>query len=183
MKVNLLPYQIAQKAGPNWRAVFSLAGVVLLAAVTLIFYVALEARVRSFEKRITSAEVQFQEYAGALERKSLLEQLQAAYSEKSAFIEELSGEGVKWNDIMDELRQIIPRTVVLGKVISDDTGLISIEGRAGSLQAIVQFMVNIQKGHYVTEPDIQKASWSVDAGCFTFSMTCRAKQQVVSQDG
>lgn len=183
MKVNLLPYQIAQKAGPNWRTVFSLAGVVLLAAVTLIFYVALQARVASFQAKIDVAETQYQEYTGALERKNLLDQLQAAYSEKSEFIDTLSGEGVKWNDIMDELRDIIPRTVVLGRVSSDEMGVITIEGRAGSLQAMVQFMINIQAGNYVTTPDIQRASWSTEASCFMFSMTCQTKQQVVSTDG
>lgn len=183
MRVNLLPYHMAQKAGPNWRTVFSLAGVVLLAAVTLIFYVALQARITSFQAKIVAAEEQYQQYVGALERKELLDQLQAAYSSKSTFIDQLAGGGVKWNDIMDELREIIPKTVVLDHVGADPTGVISLQGRAGSWQAIAQFMVRIQAAEYVTEPDIQRASWECAEAYFTFSMTCRTKQPEVSPGG
>lgn len=183
MKVNLLPYQMAQKAGPNWRSVFTLAGVVLLAAVTLIFYVALQARVGSYAAKIAAAEEQYQKYTTALERKTLLDQLQAAYTTKSGFIEQLAGQGVKWNDIMDEIRAIIPRTVVLSTVTSNATGLITMQGQAGSLQAIAQFMVNIQKGETISKADIIRATWDPDANAFVFTMTCQAKQQEVSGGG
>ncbi len=183
MKVNLLPYQMAQKAGPNWRGVFTLAGLVLLAAVTLIFYVALQARIGSYEAKIAAAEEQYQKYTTALERKTLLDQLQAAYTAKSGFIEQLAGQGVKWNDIMDEIRTIIPRTVVLDTVTSGAGGLITMQGQAGSLQAIAQFMVNIQKGQTISKADIVKATWNDGEEAFTFTMTCKVRQQEASSGG
>jgi len=181
VKVNLLPYQMAQKAGPNWRTIFTLAGVVMLAAVTLIFYVALQARVASYAAKITAAEEQYKQYTEALDRKTLLDQLQAAYTSKSCFINQLAGQGVKWNDIMDELRDIIPRTVVLDAVTADTNGVITLQGRAGSLQAMAQFMINIQTGRTIEKPDIISADWNPDAGAFMFTMTCRAKQQQQQQ--
>lgn len=183
MKVNLLPYQMAQKAGPNWRTIFALGGVVLLAAVTLIFYVALQARVTSYEARITDADQKYQNYVAALGRKDLLDQLQAAYTQKSGFIQQLSGQGVEWNLIMDEIRDIIPRTVVLDEVTSNTEGVITIDGRAGSLQALAQFMVNIEKAKYIAQPDIKTATWDTEANAFVFVMLCTAKAEAVNQGG
>ncbi len=182
MKVNLLPYQLAQKAGPNWRAVFTIAGVVLLAAVTLIFYVALQAQVASFKADIASTEKELANYASAVERKSLLDSLQAAYTEKSAFIGQLAGEGIKWNSVMDEIRHIVPATVVLESVTSNTEGLVNIDGRAGSLQAIAQFVVNIQAAQTVTDPDVKSIGWNTDLGVYEWKMTCKTKQ-VVSTGG
>lgn len=178
MKVNLLPYQMAQKAGTNWRTIFTLAGVVMLAAVTLIFYVALQARVASYEARIVAADEQYTNYTNALEQKALLDQLQAAYTTKSGFIDKLAGQGVLWNDIMDEIRDIIPRTVVLGTVGADTEGLITINGMSGSLQALAQFMIGIAKGQTIEKPDIITATWDETTSSFQFVLTCRAKQAV-----
>ncbi len=183
MKVNLLPYQMAQKAGTNWRTLVSLAGVVLLAGVTLIFYVALQARIGSYEARITTAEEQYQQYTTALERKSTLDELQAAYTTKSGFIEQLAGLGIKWNDIMDELRDIIPRTVVLDNVASTPEGLITVTGNAGSWQALAQFMVGIQRAETIEKPDIIRGTWNPAENVLDFTMTCRAKPQEANGGG
>lgn len=182
MRVNLLPYQLAQKAGPNWRTVFTLAGVVLLAAVTLIFYVALQAQVTNYRADIAATQEEYSKYTAAVERKELLDSLQAMYTQKSGFISQLAGQGVKWNDVMDEIRRIIPRTVVLENVSSDAQGVITMDGRAGSLQAISQFMVNIQKAGTITEPDIKSIEWDAENQVFVWNMTCRTKQ-VVSTGG
>jgi Tfp pilus assembly protein PilN len=175
MKINLLPYQDAQRTGPNWQLIFSVLGLVLLGGVTVIFYLALEGQVQSIEAEIAATRADYQKYAAALERKALLDQLQQTYSQKSGFIERLSGEGVRWNLVMDELARIIPRTVILDTVTNDGVKSISINGRAGSLQAISQFMVNIQAAVYLAKPDIHQATWNADISSFVFSITCEAK--------
>ncbi len=176
MKVNLLPYQMVQKAGRNWRGLFALGGVILLASATLIFYVALQAQITRYEQDIAAMETEYQQYTAALERKKLLDEMQAAFSEKSGFITQLSGSGVKWNTIMDELRSIIPKTVVLYSVSSTEGTTIDITGQADTLQALAQFMINIQKANRVTKPDVRDVNWDQAAATFLFTMTCETKE-------
>lgn len=184
MRVNLLPYQLAQKAGPNWRGVFTLAGVALLAAVTLIFYGALQVQVTRVQKDLIAMEQDYQQYQPALERQQLLQDLQARRDAMTQFTESVPGMGVKWNLIMDELRDIIPATVVLEDVISDPTtGAITVSGRSGSLQALAQFMVAIQKAEYVTQPDIRNATRNLDLDFFAFTMTCLPKVEGANPSG
>ncbi|RJQ08408.1 MAG: hypothetical protein C4551_05385 [Bacillota bacterium] len=178
MKVNLLPYQLAQKAGPNWRTIFLLGGMVLLAGVTLIFYVALQGQVNKFMADIAAVKRDYEQYTAALERKATLDQLQASYTEKQGFIMQLSGEGVKWNDIMDELRSIIPKTVVLDTVSSDETGHMVLEGRAGGLIALSQFHNNIQDSATMAAPDVKSVLWDIEGAFFKFVLECDAKQAV-----
>lgn len=181
MRVNLLPYEMTEKKTTNLGVIFTMVGLVLLAAVTGVFYLGLQGRVNELERSISQAQADFQEYARAIERKSYLDQLQIVVSQKEGLVDELSGQGVKWNLIMDEIRDIIPWTVVLDTVTNDAEGTITIAGRAGSLQAISQYLVNVQKARYVTAPDIQTATWSPDLNAFMFVMTCAPK--VVPEGG
>jgi Tfp pilus assembly protein PilN len=184
MRVNLLPYQMAQKAGPNWRGVFTLAGVALLAAVTLIFYGALQVQVTRIQKDLITMEQDYEQYEPALGRLQLLQDLQARRDAMTRFTESLPGMGVRWNLIMGELRDIIPATVVLEDVISDPaTGVIALSGRSGSLQALAQFMVAIQKAEYVTQPDIRNATRNLEVGFFEFIMTCLPKVEGANPSG
>lgn len=176
MRVNLLPYQMVGKTGPNWQLVFTLSGIVLLASVTAIFYVSLQAQVSSYQNQIAAMEQEYQQYQAAIDRKAFLDQLQTVYTQKSTFIEQLAGEGVKWNLIMEEIRDIIPRTVIVDTMNSGDGGTINIVGRAGSLQALSHFMVNIQMATYVTKPDLQRIAWDSEESAFGFTMTCQPKE-------
>jgi len=175
MRVNLLPYELTGKRKANWSLVFTLLGIFMVAVVTAVFYLALQGRVNALRDEIAMVKNEYQNYTRAIERKSLLDQLQVVYSEKSGFINELSGEGVKWNLIMDEIRDIIPRTVVLDMVTNDGEDLITITGRAGSLQAISQYMINIQTARYVADPDLKNATWNAELEAFEFLMTCSPK--------
>jgi len=174
MRVNLLPYHMTEKKGPNWPLIFTLAGIILLAAVTFIFYTALQARIADYEVRIADMRREYEQYTAAIGRKDYLDQLQALVNQKQSFIDQLSGHGVQWNLIMDELRSIIPKTVVLDTV-RDNGEAIEISGHAGSLQAIAYYMENIDEGRYVTDSEIHNATWSDGLGAFLFKMTCRAR--------
>jgi Tfp pilus assembly protein PilN len=176
MRVNLLPYQEEQKTGTRWATIFTLLGAILLVAVTVVFYLAMEGQVRSYEDRIAGLEREYQNYLPALQRKAELDQLLAMHSQKSDFVSQLSGEGVKWNLIMDELRKIIPLTVVVDSIEAQGEAEILIKGRAGSWQAISHFMVNIQNAKTVTRPDLHKGSWKREINAFEFEMTCEAKE-------
>jgi Tfp pilus assembly protein PilN len=175
MKVNLLPYEAPERRGANLTLIFALTGILLLAGATFIFYAALEGRVTAIQGQIADIQQEYEKYGPALERRAYLDRLEAAIKQKSAFIEELSGQGVKWNRIMDELRDIIPQTVVLDAVTNSEDGVITIVGRAGSLQAISQYMENIRRSEYVTAPGIKRVSWNTEFGAFEFIMTCRTK--------
>ncbi len=175
MKVNLLPYEVPERRRANLTLIFALTGILLLAGATFIFYSALQGRVTAIHSQIADIQREYEKYGPALERKAYLDQLEAAISRKSAFIQQLSGQGVKWNRIMDELRDIIPQTVVLDAVTNGEDGVITIVGRAGSLQAVSQYMENIRESEFVTAPGIRRVTWNTEFGAFEFVMTCRAK--------
>ncbi|MCL6580786.1 MAG: PilN domain-containing protein [Firmicutes bacterium] len=177
MRVNLLPTEMVRRVRPNWRAVLSLVGVLLLAAVTGVFYTALQSQVGRIEASIRAMEEEYRHYTAALARKQTMDELRTLYEEKSRFVQQLSGQ-VRWNGVMDELRAIVPRTVVLHSVSSDAAGNISIAGQSGSWQALSQFVVNIQAGSCVTDPDVKSVTWNEELGAFVFSMTCKTKAGV-----
>ena len=139
------------------------------------FHLALRAQEDRYVREIAEAEDELQRRAVPADRLSLLSRLETAGMNKSAFIESTHAEDIAWNDILHEIREMVPETVVLASVGNEPGGLVRLSGMTRDLKALSQFGSNIQNAVYVTRPKFEVAEWDHDLNALVFTLTCRAK--------
>lgn len=158
-KVNLLP----RPKPPSWlllggAGLAVTAGVVVATMVSLGWLTQQTATEIQDVKRLTT-----ERRAQEARYKTLQAQVEAVDAQKGAY--EFVAKGApRWSEVLDQLRNLMPDGVRFDKIEAAHDGLILISGKAESLRAVGQFMLNLRGSGTFYEPRLGMGDRTVEQG-------------------
>lgn len=169
VNVNLHPNPPA-RFQVHWKTLL-VTGVATLLVLSIGFWVVVAMVTAGWRGEIAELQLANQGLGATLERSRHLDALLQEIQTKSQGIQALSAPGISWSLVLDELRRIAPSGVVLDSVRCQ-VPLMSIAGRAGSLEALAEFAINIREAQNLGQPVVRDSTWDPGVGAFIFSLTC-----------
>lgn len=151
-------------------------GVVVLTLLAGLGHLGLWAVVRHYEAELAEARQECASLAGVVERYELMQRFEATNAGKGSLIAALPVINVKWNRVLDEVRRVIPQTVVLTALRSEPSGVVTVEGRAGDLEVLAQFGAGVQTATYLGSPGLSQAQWDSATGTYVFTLSFEIRE-------
>ncbi len=146
IEVNLLPPSYFEAKKRQQMILLGIAGGGLALALIVAFNVMKFIQANSLAKQIQAVEAEQKKYETVLVELERIRSQQAQVEEREKLVKDLIKFQIQWPQVLVNFAKAIPATVWISSMKSTDGGKRSftLEGRAISKQAVVDFLRNIQ---------------------------------------
>ena len=174
IRINLLPRERVRAPAPAPIRVGAVA-VVLLLAAAVVATLALNARNTAVREEIAAINAEITELEPKVARVEELKRLIEIAERKEQMLKRLEAARIPWDQVLLELRVVIPRDVWLTSITAAQDGNLIFNGFGLSYTAIARFMVNLESSQMFEGTDLVSSQKQPIASrpTVTFSVTSR----------
>jgi type IV pilus assembly protein PilN len=174
IQINLLPRERVRAPAPLPVRVGTLV-LVLLVAAAVVATLALNARNATVRDKIATINAEITELEPRVARVEELKRLIEVAERKEQMLKRLEAARIPWDQVLLELRVVIPRDVWLTSVSAAQDGNLVFNGLGLSYTSIARFMVNLESSPMFEGTDLVSSQKQPIATrpTITFSVTSR----------
>ncbi|HEY6101802.1 MAG TPA: PilN domain-containing protein [bacterium] len=174
IRINLLPRERLRAPTPAPLRVGVVVAVLLVAAA-IVATLGLNARNTAVREEITTINAAITELEPKVARVEELKKLIEAAERKEQMLKRLEAARIPWDQVLLELRVIIPRDVWLTSVSAAQDGNLVFNGFGLTYTAIARFMVNLESSQMFEGTDLVSSQKQAigTRPTVTFSVTSR----------
>jgi Tfp pilus assembly protein PilN len=174
IKINLLPRERIRRA-PAAPRVLIVAGVLLALAAATVATVSLNARIGRLQRDLAEVNADIERLRPVVAEVEALQRRIAEARQKERLLQELEALRVPWDQILVELREIVPRDVWLIRVEARTDGNLTFNGFGFSYEALARFMVSLDRSDMFDGAELNIAQKQVQGGRETVNFSVSAK--------
>ncbi|TMJ01508.1 MAG: PilN domain-containing protein [Bacillati bacterium ANGP1] len=181
IRINLLPRERVRRPTVAPRVLVGLAFVVVVAALVLAT-LALNLRNARVRAQIDDVNVRIEELKPKVAEVEALQRQIAEARRKEQLLRQLEGLRIPWDNVLNELRKIMPADVWLIRIDARGDGNLTFNGFGMSYEAVARFMVNLDGSPLFQGADLTIGQKQNQAGhdvinfSVTASLTPRQKE-------
>ena len=153
IRINLLPRERVRAPAPAPLRVGAVV-VVLLVAVAVVATLALNARNAAVREKIKAINAEITELEPKVARVEELKRLIEVAERKEQMLKRLEAARIPWDQVLLELRGVVPRDVWLTSVSAAQDGNLVFNGFGLSYTAVARFMVNLESSQMFEGTDL-----------------------------
>jgi len=153
IRINLLPRERVRAPAPAPLRVGAVA-VVLLLAAAVVATLALNARNTAVREEIAAINAEITELEPKVARVEELKRLIEIAERKEQMLKRLEAARIPWDQVLLELRVVIPRDVWLTSVSAAQDGNLVFNGFGLSYTDVARFMVNLESSQMFEGTDL-----------------------------
>lgn len=174
IRINLLPRERLRAPAPAPLRIGGVVVVLLLAAAVVATLV-INARNAAVRDELAAINAEITELEPKVARVEELKRLIEVAERKEQMLKRLEAARIPWDQVLLELRVVIPRSVWLTSIAAAQDGNLVFNGIALSYTAVAQFMVNVESSQMFEGTDLTTSQKQVigTRPTINFSVTSR----------
>ena len=174
IKINLLPRERVRRPAVAPRLLVALAFVAVLVAVA-VATVVLNARIAGLKSDLEAVTQEIEQLKPRVAEVEALQRQIAEARRKEQLLRQLEALRIPWDEILTELRRIVPADVWLIRVEARPDGTLTFNGFGLSYEAVARFMVNLDASPMFEGADLNIVQKQVQEGreVANFSVSAR----------
>ncbi len=174
IRINLLPRERARPAAPAPLRVLGLVAA-LLVVLAGVATIALNTRNDLVRAEIRDLDAKIAELQPKVAHVEQLKKLIQEAQRKEALLKRLESARIPWDDVLLELRVVMPRDVWLTQITAANDGSLVFNGFGLSYTSVARFMVNVEGSRMFEGTDLTTSQKQLIAArqVINFSVTSR----------
>jgi len=178
IRINLLPRERVRRPAVAPRLLVGLAFVVVAAALVLAT-LALNLRNARVRGEIDDVNARIEELKPKVAEVEALQRQIAEARRKEQLLRQLEGLRIPWDNVLNELRKIIPADVWLIRIEAKGDGNLTFNGFGMSYEAVARFMVNLDASPPFQDSDLSIGQKQIQGNrdVINFSVTAHLTPQ------
>ena len=178
IRINLLPRERVRRPAVAPRVLALLAFVVVAAALVLAA-LAMNLKISGKRHEIDDVNARIEELKPQVAEVEVLQRQIAEARHKEQLLRQLESLRIPWDNVMIELRKIIPADVWLIRIEGKGDGNLTFNGFGMSYEAVARFMVNLDASPLFQDSDLSIGQKQSQGGreVINFSVTARLTPQ------
>jgi len=178
IKINLLPFR-AERKKENIRKQVSifLLSVFFFLAAAIYFYMDLSRKSSRLEKTKQEKKKELASYKKTDEELRRIQKILSETRAKLKVIQRLELNKTGPVRLLDEIAEAVPREKLWLKSLSENKGVLTLEGSAMDNDTVARFMTNLEKAKYISAVDLKSTKLAtlsdVKLNVSDFVLTCK----------
>jgi Tfp pilus assembly protein PilN len=181
IKINLLPRERVRRA-PVAPRILAIAGLAAALAVVVIATLVLNARIRGLQADLEQVNAEIERLRPVVAEVEALQRRIAEARQKEQLIQQLEALRIPWDEILVELRQVVPQDVWLIRVEARPDGNLTFNGYGLSYEALARFMVSLDNSEMFEGADLNIAQKQSQGGRDVVNFSVSAKLVTVRKE-